>query len=76
MNVYKYQIIKYLEKHNVNTKKIRTLKKDEIFQKFKHIDKSELVEFIHVRKPRQKIINNTLEKFTIKIDWDYPVCSI
>ena len=71
MNIYKYQILKYLENQNYNNiKELKTLSKDELLNKYiKNINKSELTKYLNKRKQREIFIHNT-SKQKITIDWN------
>lgn len=71
MNIYKYQILKYLENQNYNNiKELKTLSKDELINKYiKNINKSELTKYLNKRKQREIFIHNT-SKQKITIDWN------
>lgn len=71
MNIYKYQILKYLENQNCkNIKELRLLPKDDLIQKYlKNIDKNELSQYLNKRKSREVIIHNA-SKTKIIIDWN------
>jgi hypothetical protein len=74
MNVYKYQIIKYLETKNFNIKELKTLSKEELLKKYKNIDKNDLSIYLNKRKQRQMktIIHDPSKKTKIIIDWNHP----
>ncbi len=74
MNVYKYQIIKYLETKNCNIKELKTLSKEELLKKYKNIDKNDLSIYLNKRKQRQMktIIHDPSKKTKIIIDWNHP----
>jgi hypothetical protein len=72
MNIYKYQILKYLESKNVSIKELKFNSKDELLNKyFNHIDKNELTKYLNKRK--QRLSNIAKYKHTsdqkIIIDW-------
>jgi hypothetical protein len=71
MNIYKYQILKYLENQNYNNiKELKTLSKDELINKYiKNINKSELTKYLNKRKQREIFIHNTAKQ-KITIDWN------
>ena len=71
MNIYKYQILKYLENQNYNNiKELKTLSKDELINKYiKNINKNELTKYLNKRKQREIFIHNT-SKQKITIDWN------
>ena len=75
MNIYKYQILKYLEsKNHKNIKEVKTMSKDEILKKYMNIDKNELSIYLNKRKQRQlkTIIHDPSKKTKIIIDWNCP----
>ena len=73
MNIYKYQILKYLENQNYkNIKDLKILSKEELLNKFsKNIDRNELSKYLNKRKAREVIIHHT-SKIKIIIDWNNP----
>jgi hypothetical protein len=42
MNIYKYQILKYLENQNIPIKDIKILPKEEILKLYKHVNLNDL----------------------------------
>ena len=72
MNIYKYQILKYLESKNISIKELKFCSKDELLHKyFNHIDKNELSKYLNKRKKRlSKFVRykHTAEE-KIFIDW-------
>lgn len=71
MNIYKYQILKYLENKNLSIKEIKSLPKEEILKMYKNLNFDELKMFLNKRKSRkQKIIVSNSEPIKIIIDWN------
>lgn len=71
MNIYKYQILKYLENKNLSIKEIKSLPKDEILKIYHNLNFNELKMYLNKRKSRkQKIIVNNSEPIKIIIDWN------
>jgi len=72
MNIYKYQILKYLESKNVSIKELKFNSKDELLNKyFNHIDKNELTKYLNKRKQRLSNIAKYkhISEQKIFIDW-------
>ncbi len=72
MNIYKYQLIKYLENQSIPLKDIKILPKEEILKLYKHINLNDLTKYLNKRKTRNqnKIIHNTeRKKLVLNIDW-------
>lgn len=72
MNIYKYQLIKYLENQSIPLKDIKILPKEEILKLYKHINLNDLKKYLNKRKTRNqnKIIHNTeRKKLVLNIDW-------
>ena len=72
MNIYKYQILKYLESKNISIKELKCNSKDELFNKyFNHIDKNELAKYLNKRKQRLSNIAKYkhISEQKIFIDW-------
>ena len=72
MNIYKYQILKYLESKNVSIKELKFNSKDELLNKyFNHIDKNELTKYLNKRKQRLSNIAKYkhISEQKIIIDW-------
>ena len=72
MNIYKYQLIKYLENQSIPLKDIKILPKEEILKLYKHINLNDLTKYLNKRKTRNqnKIIHNTeRKKLVLIIDW-------
>ena len=72
MNIYKYQILKYLESKNVSIKELKFNSKDELLNKyFNHIDKNELTKYLNKRKQRLSNIakHKHISEQKIFIDW-------
>ena len=72
MNIYKYQILKYLESKNISIKELKLNSKDELLNKyFNNINKNELTKYLNKRK--QRLSNIVMYKHTseqkIFIDW-------
>ena len=58
MNIYKYQIWKYLESKNQSIKELKNCPKDELLHKYlKYVDKNELTKYLNKRKQRQPDIS-------------------
>ena len=58
MNIYKYQILKYLESKNLSIKEFKNCPKDELLNKYlKYVDKNELTKYLNKRKKRQPDIS-------------------
>ena len=71
MNIYKYQILKYLENQNIPIKDIKILPKDEILKLYNHVNLNDLKIYLNKRKSRkQKQIIHIPEKVKITIDWN------
>ena len=71
MNIYKYQILKYLENQNIPIKDIKVLPKDEILKLYNHVNLNDLKIYLNKRKTRKK--NNIIhypEKVKVVIDWN------
>ncbi len=72
MNIYKYQLIKYLENQSIPLKNIKILPKEEILKLYKHINLNDLTKYLNKRKTRNrnKIIHNPeRKKLVLIIDW-------
>ena len=71
MNIYKYQIIKYLENQNIPIKDIKILPKDEILKLYNHVNLNDLKIYLNKRKSRKqnKVIHYP-EKVKVVIDWN------
>ena len=72
MNIYKYQILKYLESKNISIKELKFNSKDELLNKyFNHIDKNELTKYLNKRKQRLSNIAKYkhISEQKIFIDW-------
>ena len=77
MNVYKYQIIKYLESKNFDTRELKLLPKEVLLSKCEHLNKNILDKFVNKRKSRENIIKYvSSDKHKITIDWNPQVCSL
>ena len=73
MNIYKYQILKYLESKNLSIKELKNCPKDELLNKYlKFVDKSELTKYLNKRKQRQPDISKykNISEQKIIIVWD------
>jgi hypothetical protein len=72
MNIYKYQILKYLESKDISIKELKLNSKDELLNKyFNHIDKNELTKYLNKRKQRLSNIAKYkhISEQKIFIDW-------
>jgi hypothetical protein len=70
MNIYKYQILKYLENQNIPIKDIKILPKEEILKLYKHVNLNDLKLYLNKRKTRnQNKIIYYPEKIKLVIDW-------
>ena len=49
-NIYKYQILKYLENQNIPIKDIKILPKEEILKLYKHVNLNDLKLYLNKRK--------------------------
>jgi hypothetical protein len=72
MNIYKYQILKYLESKNVSIKELKFNSKDELLNKyFNNINKNELAKYLNKRKQRLSniVMYKHISEQKIFIDW-------
>ena len=74
MNIYKYQILKYLESKNISIKELKFNSKDELLNKyFNNINKNELAKYLNKRKNRtvnkDVISSSEIHKPKIIIEW-------
>ena len=72
MNIYKYQILKYLESKNISIKELKFNSKDELLNKyFNNINKNELTKYLNKRKQRLSNIAKYkhISEQKIFIDW-------
>ena len=76
MNIYKYQIIKYLLTQNKDAKQLKKMTKDELIKEIQNMDKKKLSVFLNKRKQRtfnKDIISSTeIHKHKITIEWSNP----
>jgi len=71
MNIYKYQILKYLENQNIPIKDIKILPKEEILKLYKHVNLNDLKLYLNKRKTRnQNKIIHYPERIKVVIDWE------
>jgi uncharacterized protein YfeS len=76
MNIYKYQIIKFLLTQNKDAKQLKKLNKDQLLKEIENIDKKQLSMYLNKRKQRtfnKDIVSSTeIHKPKIIIQWDSP----
>jgi hypothetical protein len=73
MNLYKYQIVKYLLTQNKDVKTLKKLNKEELLKEIQNIDKKELAKYLNKRKNRtvnkDVISSSEIHKPKIIIEW-------